>query len=655
MPSLKQILIGVAVIVFLSTYKIIWYYIKRLLFKPDVQKLMDARDIPGLLRALSYKKDKYEFAYIRSNAAIALGNVGYTNQLDALVERLHDDDQTMVKAAIQSIGQITLRCVRQPMFEAFQEEDHLRIQSLISTLQSIQAKVTSTLIGLRGDSTETQLVAQTLGIVGGSEAFAFLRKLLKKTNDDQTRKVVLQAILSTGDPNITEAFLSLLKTKKPALHIMAADVLGNFKEPRAAAPLGKLLTSPNRDVRKSAAEALGKIGDPKVAADILTLLSDPDPACRKTAADTLALLGDGKWTQWINGDKDDFNRLAGSGEPMAFDIISKAPDNLAVPALGDLGDKRALEPLVTKLKDNDEDIRINAITALGKLGDADAADALKTVIADGSAQVRKEAAAALDKLGQSQWTQWVKGNENDFHRLARSKDPLVFDLLLKLDQNPKAISALGTMGDKRAVEPLIKTLAYDNPDIKAAAIDALGNFRDTRAVQPLIKEMENDNGEIMMSALKLLGSLGDKRAARPIRKLLASWNVDLRLEAAAALAKMGEPKWQEMGIGSDDDFNKLLYCDDSYLVSEAIDYIKSGLNYGSLQDRKETARVLIKLAKNPPEVLKNFWKEIRTTITTRHEDSHHDIDSNRSSDCTHTDYHTDTGIGLSAPELPAQS
>jgi HEAT repeat protein len=200
MPSLKQILIGVAVIVFLSSYNIIWYYIKRLIFKPDIQKLMNARDAPGLLRALSYKKDKYDFNYIRTNAAIALGNVGDEKAIDKLVERLNDIDRNVVKASIQTIGQITLRCVRQPMFQAYQNRDQIRIQSLVSTLQYIQSKATSPLVYGYRDSSELPLVISTLGIVSGPEAVEFLLNLVKDSKNNGVVKMAAQALASTGDP-----------------------------------------------------------------------------------------------------------------------------------------------------------------------------------------------------------------------------------------------------------------------------------------------------------------------------------------------------------------------------------------------------------------------------------------------------------------------
>lgn len=622
MSTFKQILIAVAVIIFLSTYRIIWYYIKRFIFKPDIQQLMDARDIPGLLRALSYKKEKYDFNYIRTNAAIALGNIGDATAIDKLVERLNDTDRSVVKAAIQAIGQITLRCVRQPMFEAYQHRDQLRIQSLISTLQNIQLKATSPLKYAYRDSSELQLVVSTLGIISGSEAVDFLLNLLKESKDSGIKKIAVHALASTGDPRMTDALLKLLLNPAPYLRVTAAEILGNLKEKRAIIPLSQQLSAPNPIVRKAAAEALGKIGHPQAAGKMIYMLSDEHPECRKTAAAVLAGLGDKKWSQWVKGDDNDFNRLAGSGEPQTSDILIKALDNpKAIPALGTLGDKRAVDPLITKLKNDNVTIQKDAAKALGKLGDTKAVEPLIDLVTHKNAQVRREAAQALDKLGRSEWSKWVKGEIIDFDRLAQSKDPRVFDLLMKMEDNEKAIQALGTFGDKRAVEPLVKKLEH------------------------------NDN-KIKMAALKALETLGDKQAVEPIKKLLVHMENNIRRNAANALKKLDEPKWLDFISGNYDDFERLLHADDGYVVTESIKIIMDGLYSGNFMERKRTAKILIQLAANPPAELKNFWVEIGKKINTPHTDSHGDVDLNRSSDCTHDDYHSDTGIGLTFPKLP---
>ena len=68
-----------------------------------------------------------------------------------------------------------------------------------------------------------------------------------------------------------------------------------------------------------------------------------------------------------------------------------------------------------------------------------------------------------------------------------------------------AAKALDKLGDKRAVEPLIKVLEEMNDDdVLLAAAEALGNLGDKRAVEPLIVALRN----IGYTAAKAFGRVG---------------------------------------------------------------------------------------------------------------------------------------------------
>lgn len=71
----------------------------------------------------------------------------------------------------------------------------------------------------------------------------------------------------------------------------------------------------------------------------------------------------------------------------------------AVVALGQIGDKQAVQPLIACLKDNDSGVRGAAARALGLIGDARAAGALmKTYLNDKDPDVRRAAHQALGCL-----------------------------------------------------------------------------------------------------------------------------------------------------------------------------------------------------------------------------------------------------------------
>ena len=67
-------------------------------------------------------------------------------------------------------------------------------------------------------------------------------------------------------------------------------------------------------------------------------------------------------------------------------------------ALGELGDARAVEPLMEALKDESENVRSGAAWALEKIGDTRAVEPLMEVLKDESENVRWGAADALIKI-----------------------------------------------------------------------------------------------------------------------------------------------------------------------------------------------------------------------------------------------------------------
>jgi hypothetical protein len=107
--------------------------------------------------------------------------------------------------------------------------------------------------------------------------------------------------------------------------------------------------------------------------------------------------------------------------------------------LGRIGDARAVEPLITALKDKDSACRRRAAGALGRIGDARAVEPLIAVLKGKNAKVRGNASDALVRIG------------------APAVEPLL-GIALKKDEYPNirgaASIALRSLGDTRAVNAL---------------------------------------------------------------------------------------------------------------------------------------------------------------------------------------------------------
>jgi hypothetical protein len=132
----------------------------------------------------------------------------------------------------------------------------------------------------------------------------------------------------------------------------AATSLGKSKDSRAIKPLLGALKHEDSLVRSYAAEALGEIGEPSTAEPLRAALADPDEHARLSIA-----------RSWIKtqGFKDvrPLEKLLSHN----IDEVRAA----AAEALGELGDSKAIQPLISRLKDMRR-VAFYSVRALRSLG-----------------------------------------------------------------------------------------------------------------------------------------------------------------------------------------------------------------------------------------------------------------------------------------------
>jgi len=197
---------------------------------------------------------------------------------------------------------------------------------------------------------------------------------------------------------------------------------------------------------------------------------------------------------------------------------------VACSALGELGDPRAIEPLMKRLDDSDWFVRSAACGALGELGDPRAIEPLIKRLDDSVFSVRREACAALGKLGgQKAMEALIKGLD-DSHYLVRKA----------------ACAALGRLVDERAVEPLLRKLEDQDQRVRRAACAALKDLGEEGLAKVAMEFLEGrpDAG----NGVARLATEGDLRLVPP----LLSWLKDgpsLRKTSRAALNAV----WQVTG------------------------------------------------------------------------------------------------------------
>lgn len=110
------------------------------------------------------------------------------------------------------------------------------------------------------------------------------------------------------------------------------------------------------------------------------------------------------------------------------------------------------------------------------------------------------------------------------------------------DLRADAAFALGQLGSKEALEPLIEALRDEDTVIRTEAAGALGGVRDSRAVEPLIRALYDPQWEVRSNAALSLGALADARALPHLLTALEDPNDEVRFWAARALGDLGDSR-----------------------------------------------------------------------------------------------------------------
>jgi len=266
---------------------------------------------------------------------------------------------------------------------------------------------------------------EELGKLSGSQMI----DLVIKSLDDESIHVRCVAARVLGeyvkDKRAFERLVkALLSDQEKKVRWWAAYALGELKDERAVEPLTKALKDESWSVRKWVAVDLAKIGGELAKSALLTALNDENEYVIYATAGALATLGDVRafepLVKAFHHRIDDVRREAIQDlgilrDKRAFDMLIKALDgeskavdeesnagmrSTLVEALGNLNDKRVVEPIVNiLLNDPAYVVRWSAADALANYDDKKAIEALIYGLEDSYNKVRQSSAIALGQLG----------------------------------------------------------------------------------------------------------------------------------------------------------------------------------------------------------------------------------------------------------------
>jgi cellulose synthase operon protein C len=413
----------------------------------------------------------------------------------------------------------------------------------------------------------------------------------------QVRERVVAGLGEIRDPSAVVPLIGKIQDGQASVRRAVTRALGQLGDARASAALVLAVRDADESVRKSAVDALGRLGSAEAVPALVALVRDDTSAIVRTAAvralariqagaavDALVgVLGDpglGSLAEQSLLDVGSFalsalercvesptNRasVAGCvrvlarigpnrGLPLIRDAWHKGAVSaeVALEALGELGDPRALPLVLERLGDPEPRVRRAAIDASGALLDPHQPDgrAVGPILdvldrARDRAAERRTLVALLGRTGS-------RAGVPTLVALAKGADSLALRLV--------AIEALGRVGPAGQDAVLLGALEDEHPNVRFDAAVALRNAASGAATSKLLDRAERAAREDrMLAALALGGALArsqDARLTSRVARLAASSRDGERDALIEALGRssVGDPSahlGELAGRGSD--------------------------------------------------------------------------------------------------------
>ncbi|HEX2948392.1 MAG TPA: HEAT repeat domain-containing protein [Armatimonadota bacterium] len=449
------------------------------------------RIIPFLLEALGSKAMR-----IRGTAVSALGSVGGTQAVDAIIAALNDDAVVVRITATKALG------------------DVVDIRAVDALLVSLRDRVKSV----------RAAAVKVLGTIGGEQVVSALLVALHDTSKI-VRLAAAKALGYIGDERVIDALVAVMHDKHASVRAASMYALAEIGGDSVISRITTVLKDDNNIVREAAVKALGVIGGVKALDALIRCARNEDVVVRIAAIMTLGTFPD--------------QRSVGA----LLDALHDRSPRIraaAIKALGVTGDIQSIDALFTILQnDNFPGVREAAVKALGVLGasgDSRVVCILNDMQHDDDLSIRAAAAIALGSNGDGRAVNMLLTALNyDFPRI-----------------RVQSAKILGTIGGPHVVSALINSLHDENASVRQAIVKALGDIGDARALNALHAALRDDELFVRWTALTALNICIDRQSVlavefREIRdpllptppnkllRFLANWIYSLSVGVIAVL------------------------------------------------------------------------------------------------------------------------
>ena len=220
----------------------------------------------------------------------------------------------------------------------------------------------------------------------------------------------------------------------------------------------------------------------------------------------------------------------------------------AAKLLGSLQAETAIPDLVRLLADPNSYVKDTAIDALNRIGEPAVAPLLEV----------------LDTKARNLIPDEDTGFTTEYQYIASAYIDNLWMKKYRIGTLSATIQALGLLKSKDGVEPVIKEL--ENEDLKGEALAALIEMRGV-AVLPMLDALKNGTDEIRVKVADALGQIGDRRAIVPLIEALD--NDPFKEVKALAAVSLGNMRARGMGNGAVFALTDALSYDDTTATNAA--------------------------------------------------------------------------------------
>ncbi|MCX7724509.1 MAG: HEAT repeat domain-containing protein [Thermodesulfovibrio sp.] len=399
-----------------------------------------------------------------------------------LIKALRDENTAVQEAATQSLISIGSRTdsflidpaevVTYMVIPLLREEEAYLRNTAILIIKEIGHKAPQLIYKLLKDK-DSDIRKFALDLIADIKVGFDASKVIPLLKD-QNSNVRAAAVRVLGELEYKEAIADLIEALKDEEWVVfyVLQTLAQLKAEEAIDKIGELLLNTESFLIKSEAiETLGRIGSEKIAEPLLKYFPIATKDEKKQIIKALIRIGiipDGQ--DWKEEILSIFKEQEWDEKLIALNGIKLLNIKEAVPLI--VEEAGALDP---NCFDYDEKIQILEQTILS----VDSEDELLSILEKNKLKYRAKA-FVIKMLGKLK---------------SKKAVPILINLLedIKRDIRIASAKALGEIGAKEVITPLIKTSKEDHDtNVRKAAIEALGMIRSSEAYEPLLNLLEKE-------------------------------------------------------------------------------------------------------------------------------------------------------------------